>query len=138
MEVRPAGCYRLKTGQQNVELGSETMSKIARVVAAAVVAGVTLAAVSIAAFAGSEFEGTWAVTNTAGKPFEITLSADGNAKATMAENMEGTWKEEDGAAVISWNTGWTTKIAKEGDHYVKTAFKKGESEPANTSDAIKK
>ena len=113
------------------------MSKIAKVVAAAVVAGVTLATASIAAFAGSEFEGTWAVKNTDGKPFEITLSADGNAKATM-EGMKGTWKEEDGTAVISWNTGWTTKIAKEGDHYVKTAFKKGESEPANTSDAVKK
>jgi carbon monoxide dehydrogenase subunit G len=113
------------------------MSKITKVVAAAVVAGVTLAAASIAAFAGSEFEGTWAVKNTDGKPFEITLSADGNAKATM-ENMEGTWKEEGGTAVISWKTGWTTKIAKDGDHYVKTAFKKGESEPANTSDAVKK
>jgi hypothetical protein len=113
------------------------MSKIAKVVAAAVVAGVTLAAASIAAFAGSEFEGTWAVKNTDGKPFEITLSSDGNATATM-ENMAGTWKEEDGTAVISWNTGWTTKIAKEGDHYVKTAFKKGETESANTSDAVKK
>jgi carbon monoxide dehydrogenase subunit G len=113
------------------------MSKIAKVAVAAVVACFTLAAASIGAFAGSEFEGTWAVKNTDGKPFEITLSADGNATATM-ENMAGTWKEEGGTAVISWNTGWTTKIAKEGDHYVKTAFKKGESEPANTSDAVKK
>lgn len=113
------------------------MSKIAKVVAMTVVAGVTLVAASIAAFAGSEFEGTWAVKSTDGKPFEITLSADGNATATM-ENMEGTWKEEGGNAVISWNTGWTTKIAKEGDHYVKSAFKKGESEPANTSGAVKK
>jgi len=113
------------------------MSKIAKVAVAAVVACFTLAAASIGAFAGSEFEGTWAVKNTDGKPFEITLSADGNATATM-ENMAGTWKEKDGTAVISWNTGWTTKIAKEGDHYVKTAFKKGESEPANSSDAVKK
>lgn len=114
------------------------MSKIAKVVVAAVVACFTLSAASIGAFAGSEFEGTWAVKNTKGKPFEITLSADGNATATLAENMEGTWKEEGGVAVISWSTGWTTKIAKEGDHYVKSAFKKGESKPANTSDAVKK
>jgi hypothetical protein len=116
------------------------MSKIAKVVTAAVVAGVTLVAASIVAFAGSEFEGTWAVKNTEGKPFEITLSADGKAAATM-ENMEGTWKEDGGVAVISWTTGWTTKIAKDGDHYVKTAFKKGEpldGPPANTSDAMKK
>jgi hypothetical protein len=113
------------------------MSRIARVVATAIVASFALVLATVGSFAGSEFEGTWAVKNTEGKPFEITLMADGNAKATM-ENMEGTWKEEGGVAVISWTTGWTTKIAKDGDNYVKTAFKKGETEAANTSDAVKK
>ena len=37
--------------------------------------------------------------------------------------MNGTWKEEDDAAVISWTTGWKTKIIKQGDHYKKTAYK---------------
>lgn len=54
--------------------------------------------------------------------------------------MTGTWKEEGSAAVITWDTGWTTKISKEGDKYTKTAFKKGEptsGKPSNTSAAEK-
>jgi hypothetical protein len=61
--------------------------------------------------------------DTSGKPFQITLSADGSAKADRAgEGLTGTWKEEGGAAVIRWDTGWTTKITKEGDKYKKTAY----------------
>ncbi len=54
--------------------------------------------------------------------------------------MSGTWKEEGGTAVITWDTGWTTKISKDGDTYTKSAFRKGEaadSKPANTSAAEK-
>jgi hypothetical protein len=54
--------------------------------------------------------------------------------------MTGTWKEEGNSAVITWNTGWTTKITKEGDRYVKTAYGKGQSltaTPRNTSEAEK-
>ncbi len=90
----------------------------------------------------SEYEGSWMLTDTDGKPFEITLNKDGTATGTHKDTMkQGTWKEEDGAAVIHWNTGWTTRIAKEGDKYVKTAFKPGvptSGRPANTSEARKK
>jgi hypothetical protein len=44
-------------------------------------------------------------------------------------------------AVITWTTGWTTKIIKEGDHYIKTVYKKGvplDGPPSNKSDAVKK
>jgi hypothetical protein len=95
---------------------------------------------SAASFAASEFEGTWTVKDTAGKPFEITLSQNAAAKANRGEGMSGTWKEEDKAAVIEWNTGWVTKIAKEGNRYKKTAYRKGQSmnsAPANSSDAEK-
>ncbi len=54
--------------------------------------------------------------------------------------MSGTWKEEGKTAVITWNTGWVTKIAKEGDRYKKSAYRKGQplgGAPANTSDAEK-
>jgi hypothetical protein len=51
--------------------------------------------------------------------------------------MAGTWTEEGGAAVIKWDTGASTKIVKDGDHYVKQAFKKDGS-PGSKSDAIKK
>jgi hypothetical protein len=73
-------------------------------------------------------------------PFEITLSSGGAAKATRGEGMTGTWKEEGNSAVITWNTGWTTKITKEGNRFIKTAYGKGQSltaTPTNTSDAEK-
>ncbi|MGC2410647.1 MAG: hypothetical protein WA441_11795 [Methyloceanibacter sp.] len=96
---------------------------------------------AFASLAASEFEGVWSVKDTGGKPFEITLTADGKANATHPKRMVGTWTEEGSSAVIKWDSGWTTKITKEGDHYVKTSFKKGEpvdGKPANTSDAQKK
>jgi hypothetical protein len=61
-------------------------------------------------------------------------------EATRGEGMTGTWKEEGEAAVITWNTGWTTKIAKQGNQYHKAAYSKGQSldaAPANSSDAQK-
>ena len=100
----------------------------------------TTVIMAVAAFAASEFEGVWKVKDTGGKPFEITLSGDGAAKASRGEGMVGTWKQEGNAAVISWKTGWTTKITKDGDHYKKAAFGKGQpldGPPANTSEAEK-
>jgi len=44
---------------------------------------VVSAATAFAALAGSDFEGVWAVKDTDGKPFDITLSADGKATATL-------------------------------------------------------
>ncbi len=93
-----------------------------------------------ASLAAAAFEGTWKVKDTSGKPFEITLSKDSSAKADRGEGMSGTWKEEGNSAVITWNTGWTTKIMKEDGHYKKVAYKKGQSlsgAPANSSDAEK-
>jgi hypothetical protein len=52
--------------------------------------------------------------------------------------MTGTWKEEGNAAVITWKTGWTTKITNEGGQYRKTAYRKGQAldaPPDNSSDA---
>ena len=117
------------------------MNRIRTLIVTALVGGLTIAMASFASFAASEFEGTWAVNNTKGEPFEITLAADGTAKSTLPEADKGTWKEEGGAAVISWQSGWTSKIAKEGDKFVKTAFKKGaalDGPPTNTSGAVKK
>jgi len=88
-----------------------------------------------------EFEGSWLLDDSSGKPFEAMLSTDGTASGTHGNTMKhGTWKEENGVAVIHWNTGWTTRIEKKGDKYVKTAFKPGASmtdTPTNTSAAIK-
>ena len=99
-----------------------------------------LIGMSSTSFAASEFEGVWKVKDTAGKQFEITLSGGGEAKASRGEGMTGRWKEEGNAAVITWDTGWTTKITKNGNRYAKTAYRRGEpltGKPANSSDAEK-
>jgi hypothetical protein len=92
---------------------------------------------AVTVFAASEFEGVWSVKGNDDKPFDITLSADGKASATHPKAMTGSWTEEGGTAIIKWDTGWTTKIVKEGDHYVKQGFKE-DGTAASTSDAQKK
>jgi len=117
--------------------GGTNMRKLA---IATVTAVCLFGGISFTTLAASPFEGVWKVKDTAGKPFEITLSSDGIAKATRGEGMTGTWKEEGDSAVITWNTGWTTKITKQGNQYIKAAYRKGQSltaAPANTSTAEK-
>ena len=74
------------------------------------------------AVAASDFEGTWTVQGRKDTKFDITLSADGKATSTHPKNMSGTWTEDGGTAIIKWDTGWTTKITKEGDHYTKQSI----------------
>jgi hypothetical protein len=130
----------LVLGADNPNRKEETpMRMIGKKMTAVLVGAAALAVTAVASFAASEFEGTWKVKDTSGTAFEITLTADGKASANRAgEGMSGTWKDEGGVAVISWKDGWTTKIAKEGDAYKKTAYK-GDTggEPTNTSDAEK-
>lgn len=86
----------------------------------------------------SEFVGTWSVEDTAGKSFEIVLLASGTAEAERAdEGMNGFWAEEDNSAVITWDTGWVTKITRTGDAYIKTAYEENATTPTNTSEATK-
>ena len=111
-----------------------------RSTAYALATGLALATMSISASAASVFEGVWTVKDTDGKPFEITLSEDGSAKASCGEGMVGTWKDDGSAAVITWNTGWTTKIMKDGNQYKKAAYGKGQlvdGKPDDISDAEK-
>jgi hypothetical protein len=114
-----------------------TIGKATTAVLAAVFA---IAMTTFSSLATSDFEGVWKVKDTAGQPFEITLSGGGAAKASRGEEMVGTWKEEGNTAVVTWNTGWTTKIAKEGDQYKKTAYGKDQpldGPPTNSTDAQK-
>ncbi|HRN85349.1 MAG TPA: hypothetical protein PK857_11055 [Hyphomicrobium sp.] len=84
--------------------------------------------------AESEFTGTWRVEDSNGQEFDIALLPSGTAEATRAgEGMSGTWAEEDRSAVITWDTGWTTKITRTGDAYVKTAYDETATTPTNTS-----
>jgi hypothetical protein len=86
----------------------------------------------------SPFTGTWLVKDTSGNPFEITLFGSGTAEANRAsEGMTGTWTEDGPSAVITWDTGWTTKITKIGNEYIKTAYDQTAAAPTNTSIAEK-
>jgi len=85
-------------------------------------------------------EGAWTVKDTTGRPFTITLFADGTATSTLRPDMIGTWTEQGQSVVISWKTGWTTKIAKANGRYTHSAYREGQSldgPPASTSDAQK-
>jgi hypothetical protein len=103
--------------------------KVLRKTAASIGAAILAIGLSTAAtFAASGFEGTWKVEDTQGKPFQIVLSADGKARgARDGEGLAGTWKEETESAVIEWESGWMTKITKDGGKYIKTAYEKGKA-----------
>lgn len=96
---------------------------------------------SSGALAG-DFDGTWLLFDSGKQPFEAVLAADGTASGTHGDAMkQGTWQEQDGAAVIHWDTGWTTRIYRHGDHFMKEAFRPGDDltdRPANTSSAERK
>src|SRR5262245_17135841 len=117
------------------------MRQVFKQVPALTVAATLVVGLSFSASAASEFEGRWKVKDTKGHPFEIVLTADGNAKAEHKDKpLTGAWKEENGAAVITWNTGWTTKITKDGSTFKKEAWDKGkplDGPPSNTSAAEK-
>ncbi len=118
------------------------MHKIAKATTMILAAAFALSIAACSSPSGkSDFVGTWKVSDTSGAPFEIVLTEDGKATADRSgEALSGTWKEDNGAAVITWSEGWMTKIAKEGDAYKKMAWDKGvsmDSPPTNTSSAEK-
>ena len=96
-----------------------------------------LAMICITASAASVFEGVWTVKDTDGKPFEITLSAwfsEGEPRRGYGRYLEGRRK----CRVMTWTTGWTTKIMTDGDQYKKAAYAKGQlvdGKPDDTSGA---
>jgi hypothetical protein len=99
-------------------------SRVAAVLAAALFA-LALASCS-GPSTGSAWAGTYKTQDTQGGSMEITLNEDGSATATRGEEkLEGSWKEEGDSVMITWDDQWTTKIAKDGDKYVKTAYKGG-------------
>jgi hypothetical protein len=115
------------------------MRMIGKTTTAAVALAFAIALFACSNSSPSQYAGTWKVKDTSGADFEITLASDGKATADRhGEGLAGTWKEDGGAAVIKWDSGWTTKIAKEGDAYKKTGFEKDASAaPSNSSDAVK-
>jgi hypothetical protein len=110
---------------------------LAKTAAGFVAIAFAIALTSAAGFAASGFVGKWKTTDTEGKQFTIWLSDDGKAKGDRAnEGLAGMWKEEGSAAVITWDSGWITKITKDGDSYKKSAEKDGK--PVGSPSDIKK
>ena len=107
---------------------------LAKATAALAAIAFAIVLTSAAGFAAEGFVGTYKTTDTEGKAFTIWLSDDGKAKGDRAnEGLAGMWKEAGSAAVITWDSGWVTKITKDGDSYLKTAEKDGKpvGEPSN-------
>ncbi|ODR94268.1 hypothetical protein AUC69_03770 [Methyloceanibacter superfactus] len=87
---------------------------------------------SSASFAG-DWAGKYMTADTKGNAFSITLSADGTAAGEKQGHvLKGTWEDGGEAAVIKWETGWTTKLSKDGDRYKKTAYRPGASMEVQT------
>jgi hypothetical protein len=70
-----------------------------------------------------DFEGVWKVKDTAGQPFEITLSGGGAAKASHGEGMVGTRKEEGKTAVINVEHGLDHEDRERGRSIQKTCLR---------------
>ena len=115
------------------------MRMIGKTTTAAVALAFAIALAACSNSTPSQYAGTWKTKDTTGGDFDITLAADGKATGNRpGEALTGTWKEDGGAAVIKWDSGWTTKIAKEGDAYKKTGYEKDASAaPSSTSGAVK-
>ena len=92
-----------------------------------VAAGLVAVLTSSACFAG-DWIGKYMTEDTKGNPFSITLTGNSTAAGEkQGHALSGTWQDDGEAAVITWDTGWTTKLSKDGDHYKKTAYRVGAS-----------
>jgi hypothetical protein len=138
LELRPNLSRSAPDNQEEASMsGKNLLSKLASFLIVALLA-LTFAAATISA--ASEFEGAWLTQDTKGNPFKITLSSDGKATGDRAdEGLKGTWKAEGDSAVINWDTGWVTKIVKQGDKFQKQAFEKGGASgpPTHSAEAQK-
>ncbi|MFA6140082.1 MAG: hypothetical protein WC684_05105 [Hyphomicrobium sp.] len=98
-----------------------------------IIAAAALALGAGAAWADHHFTGTWKVKDSAGKDFEIVVAKDGTATADRSgEGLKGKWTEEGDALTITWDSGWKTKIAKDGEGYKKTAYE-GDTEKSSSA-----
>jgi hypothetical protein len=51
--------------------------------------------------------------------------------------MKGKWAEEGDAVTITWDTGWKTKIAKDGAGYKKTAYEGDTEKSSSAAEKVK-
>lgn len=114
------------------------MTTTKKIMMGVIAAAAALAISTGASFAEHHFIGTWKVKDTGGKDFQIVLAEDGSASADRSgEGLKGKWAEEGGAAVITWDTGWKTKITKDGDGYKKTAYEGDAEKNSSAAEKVK-
>ena len=90
------------------------------------VAADVVAVLTCGAGLANDWVGKYMTEDTKGNPMAITLADKGKATGEkLGHVLSGNWMNEGDAAVIKWNTGWTTKLAKDGDRYKKTAYRAG-------------
>lgn len=110
---------------------------ITRTMAMGIVAAAALALSGAAAFA-EHFVGTWKVKDSSGKDFQIVLAKDGSASADRSgEGLKGKWADEGDAVTITWDSGWKTKIAKDGEGYKKTAYEGDVDKGSSAAEKVK-
>lgn len=103
-----------------------------------VIAAVALALGAGGAFADHHFTGTWKVKDSGGKDFNIVVATDGTASADRSgEGMKGKWAEEGEGVTITWDTGWKTKIVKDGDGFKKTAYEGDTEKSSSAAEKVK-
>ncbi|HML92364.1 hypothetical protein [Methyloceanibacter sp.] len=74
----------------------------------------------------ADWAGKYLTEDSKGNAFRIVLAAGGEATGEkQGHAMEGTWTNENGAAVIKWTTGWTTVLSRDGEGYRKTVYRPG-------------
>ncbi len=113
------------------------MTTTRKTMLAAMATVAVLALGSGAAFA-EHFVGTWKVKDSGGKDFEIVLAKDGTASADRSgEGLKGKWAEEGDAVTITWESGWKTKIAKDGSGYKKTAYEGDAEKGSSAAEKVK-
>jgi hypothetical protein len=99
----------------------------------AAVAGAAVIALGAGAALADHFVGTWKTKDSEGKDFEIVVAKDGSASADRSgEGLKGKWTEDGDAITITWDSGWKTKIAKDGAGYKKTAYE-GDTEKGSSA-----
>ncbi len=114
------------------------MTTTKKMMIGAIAAAAAMALTAGASFADHHFTGTWKVKDSAGKDFQIVVAADGTATADRSgEGLTGKWTEEGDALTITWDSGWKTKIAKDGDGYKKTAYDGDAEKGSSAAEKVK-
>jgi len=69
-----------------------------------------------------EYIGNWRVADGQGKIFFITLHENGTSTSTWKKGDKGTWKIEQGKAIVTWDSGWTDILYNEEGIFLKTSY----------------